>query len=294
MIKGIIFDLDGTLADTMNDLQTAMNSMLSHLGYSERSRTDLLMAINNGAKEFVRRSLPKDVQNVDFILQSAIKEYEKQYGICYLDKTAPYEGIEAMLMNLRQKNIKLAVLSNKQDKFVKDIVGKLFDKKTFFMIQGQEKSPLKPNPSATLAIAKKMGVKPSQCLFVGDSDVDMKTAINADMRSVGVCWGYRGQEILENAGATFLIKKPEDLCEIVDHLKDENPKSKLKKDKNFIENTTENCEFYNRKLLGTGEFSIVKGLTGETNTKSLSTTGEHSTKIKKDTKSTLAKKKNKK
>ena len=131
MIKGIIFDLDGTLADTMGDLQTAMNGMLSYLGYSERSRTDLLLAINNGAREFVRRSLPKDVQDIDFILNSAISKYEDEYSKCYDQKTAPYDGVEEMLMNLKMSGIKLAVLSNKQDKFVKDIINKLFDKKTF-------------------------------------------------------------------------------------------------------------------------------------------------------------------
>lgn len=280
MIKGIIFDLDGTLADTMGDLQTAMNGMLSYLGYSERSRTDLLMAINNGAKEFVRRSLPKDVQNIDFILNSAIKKYEQEYSNCYLQKTAPYENVEAMLMNLKASGVKLAVLSNKQDKFVKDIIAKLFDKKTFLVVQGQDKLPTKPNPTSTLAICKDMGVKPTECLFVGDSDVDMLTAKNAGMRSVGVCWGYRGQEVLENAGATFLVKKAEDVCAIVNHLKDEIIKPKRKnKISPDAKTLTETCEFFNKKLLGTSELSIIKqSSTGEINLKALEQTGEHNTK----------------
>ncbi len=292
MIKGIIFDLDGTLADTMGDLQTAMNSMLSFLGYSERSRTDLVQAINNGAREFVRRSLPKDVQNVDFILSSAIKQYEKEYSKCYLEKTAPYDGIEAMLMDLKAKGIKLAVLSNKQDKFVKDIVYKLFDKKTFTVVEGHDKLPTKPNPTSTLAIAKSMGVKPTECLFVGDSDVDIKTAQNAGMRSVGVCWGYRGQEVLENADATFVIKKPGDVCEIVDHLKNEATTRRQLKTNPDMQKATESCEHFNKKLLATGEFNIaaLSGATGEINVKLLEQTREHNIKkVKKTSKNKTTK-----
>ena len=279
MIKGIIFDLDGTLADTMGDLQTAMNGMLSYLGYSERSRTDLLLAINNGAREFVRRSLPKDVQDIDFILNSAISKYEDEYSKCYDHKTAPYDGVEEMLMNLKMSGIKLAVLSNKQDKFVKDIINKLFDKKTFVMVQGHDKMPTKPNPTSTLAIVKSMGIKVSECLFIGDSDVDITTAKNAKMRSVGVCWGYRGQEILENAGATFLVKKPEDICQIVEHLKSEATTRRQLRTNPSIEKATESCDFFNKKLIGTSEISIIsQGATSETSIKGLDLTNEQNSK----------------
>lgn len=221
MIKAVIFDLDGTLADTMPDLQSAMNGMLTRLGYRTRTRAELIKAINNGAREFVRRSLPRDVQNVDFILQSAIETYEDEYSKCYAEKTAPYANIEALLMDLKSMGIKISVLSNKQDMFVKDIIAKLFDKKIFSCIQGQDKLPIKPNPTSALAIAKSMGVKPSRCLFIGDSDVDIQTAKNAGMRSVGVSWGYREREVLEEAGADFIAKEPNDICEIIKSLKDE-------------------------------------------------------------------------
>ncbi len=221
MIKAVIFDLDGTLADTMPDLQTAMNNMLCRLGYKPKTRTDLIKAINNGAKEFVCRSLPKDVQNVDFILQSAIDTYEDEYSVCYCDKTTAYPGIEALLMDLKAMGIKISVLSNKQDTFVKNIIGKLFDKKIFSCIQGQASMPTKPNPTSALAIAKSMGVKPSRCLFVGDSDVDIETATNAGMRSIGVVWGYREETLLLEKGATFIAKEPKDIIKIVTDLKNE-------------------------------------------------------------------------
>lgn len=221
MIKAIIFDLDGTLADTMPDLQTAMNNMLTRLGYRPRTRADLIMAINNGAKEFVSRSLPKDVQGVDFILQSAIDTYEEEYSRCYCDNTKAYSGIEAMLMDLKAMGIKLSVLSNKQDTFVKNIVAKLFDKKIFTGIQGQTTAPMKPNPVSALALAKAMGVKPSRCLFIGDSDVDIETANNAGMRSIGVAWGYRDEILLLEKGATYIAKEPNNIISIVSELKNE-------------------------------------------------------------------------
>ena len=153
------------------------------------------------------------------------------------------------------------------------------DKKLFSVVQGHSKLPTKPNPISTLAIAKSMGVKPSQCLFVGDSDVDIKTAQNAGMRSVGVCWGYRGQEVLETAGATFIIKKPEDVCEIVEHLKNEAVTRRQLKKNPDMQTATIKCEFFNKKLLGTNEFNIINlNSTGEVNTKALDHTGEQSIK----------------
>ena len=97
MIKAIIFDLDGTLADTMPDLQTAMNAMLMRLGYKTRTRADLLMAINNGAREFVRKSLPQEVQGIDFIIDSAIEAYEDEYAKCYAEKSAPLMELKRFL-----------------------------------------------------------------------------------------------------------------------------------------------------------------------------------------------------
>ncbi|MBO5440435.1 MAG: HAD family hydrolase, partial [Clostridia bacterium] len=122
--------------------------------------------------------------------------------------------------------VKISVLSNKQDNFVKDIIAKLFDRKLFSCIQGQANMPTKPNPTSALAIAKSMGVKPSRCLFIGDSDVDIQTAKNAGMRSVGVSWGYREREVLEEAGADFIAKTPGDICNIINSLKDEIEKKK--------------------------------------------------------------------
>ena len=219
MIKAVIFDLDGTLANTMPDLQTAMNGMLTKLGYKTRTRVELLGFINRGSREFVRRSLPKEVQGVEFILDSALQIYEDEYSRCYDDKTIAYTGINDLITNLKAKGIKLAVLSNKQDPFVKRIIEVLFGKDAFKIAMGQSTMPVKPNPTAPHYIAKHLGVKPNNCLFVGDSDVDMETAKNAGMTSVGVAWGYRPKESLQEAGANYLIDEPKEILEIIDKIK---------------------------------------------------------------------------
>ena len=123
----VILDLDGTLAYTMDDLTTAINGMLTRLGYKSRTKSELLKFINNGAREFVRRSLPKAVQDKELIVDSAVQVYEEEYSKCYIEKTHAYEGMVESLVELKQETkVALAVLSNKQDKFVKDIISKLF------------------------------------------------------------------------------------------------------------------------------------------------------------------------
>ncbi|MBO5374618.1 MAG: HAD family hydrolase [Clostridia bacterium] len=221
MIKAIIFDLDGTLCDTMPDLRTAMNAMLARLGYKTRSRADLIRFINNGAREFVRRSLPKEVQRVEFIIDSALGVYETEYAKCYCEKTKAYDGIKAMLMELKGRGYKLAVLSNKQDKFVKDIIDTVFGKGLFNIVQGQSNLPTKPNPESSLAIARALGAKPDKCLFLGDSDVDMETAKNAGMLSIGCAWGYREAEVLLGAGAERIAENPDAIVPLVDEIEGE-------------------------------------------------------------------------
>lgn len=227
MINGIIFDLDGTLADTIQDLRTAANSMLTKLGYPTRSVADVIKFINNGAKELIRRCLPKEVQNVDFILESAIRTYEEEYAKCYCDKTQAFSGVESMLMELKGMGYKIGVLSNKQDSFVKDIVYKLFDKKIFSEVMGQSMLPPKPNPASALLAAKMMGLKPQRCIYIGDSDVDIKTAYNAGMKQISVTWGYRGEEFLKKSGASHIARTPDEVIEAVREISEaEDSKSK--------------------------------------------------------------------
>ncbi len=216
MIKAIIFDLDGTLADTMNDLGTAMNAMLRSYGYSERTREELISFINKGARYFVWKSLPEGLTDdpESHTVTAAMKIYSENYAKCYLDKTEEYEGITEALTKLRERGINMGVLSNKPDRFVKEIVEKLFPN-MFVCAFGQTDLPVKPDPAAALMVAEKLGVSPSECAFVGDSDIDMTTAINAEMLPVGVSWGYRPKECLEKAGAKIIIRDASDFEKLI-------------------------------------------------------------------------------
>ncbi len=213
MVKAIIFDLDGTLCNTIEDIRTGLNAMLTKLGYKTRSRADVIKFINNGAKTLVRRALPKEVQGVEFIVDSALEVYTNEYAKCYCEFTEAYNGIEYMLAELKRKGYKLAVFSNKQDKFVKDIISRLFNKKLFSEVLGQSAFPAKPDPTGLHYIAKQLGVKLSSCVYVGDSDIDIKTAQNADIEIIGCDWGYRGEEFLRSWGAVRIAKRPEDVVE---------------------------------------------------------------------------------
>lgn len=215
MIKALIFDLDGTLVDTLTDLRTGINAMLTKLGYRTRTAADILNFINHGSKELVRRSLPKEVQNIDFILESAMRIYDEEYAKCHCNETKPYIGVESMLMELKGMGYKIGVLSNKQDAFVKDIVYKFFDKKIFSAVMGQRLLPPKPNPASAYLLSKLMSVKPSRCIFIGDSDVDLKTAENAGMKHIGVTWGFRDEKFLKKSGVSNLAHTPDDVVALV-------------------------------------------------------------------------------
>lgn len=214
MAYGIIFDLDGTLADTMDDLKTAINSTLSILGYETRTKFELLNFINNGSREFVRRSLPTAVQGEKFIIESALNIYSQEYEKCFCSKTRAYPGIYETLLELKKRKFRLGVLSNKPHQFVVEIISKLFGNNTFDFVMGQSDMPRKPDPTSAIYVAKEIGVKPSKCIFIGDSDIDIKTAQNADMRSIGVSWGYRKIDLLMSTGANYIAESP---AQIVEH-----------------------------------------------------------------------------
>ncbi len=224
----VIFDLDGTLAYTIEDITTAINKMLDKLGYDKRTLEEVLGYINKGARNLVRLSLPKSVQDVEFIVDSALGIYEEEYEECFLEKTKAYEDVISMLEHLKDMKVRIGVLSNKQDKFVKPMIEKLFGKDTFNVVMGQGPFPTKPNPACALHMCKAMGAKPFRCIFVGDSDIDIKTALNAEMTAIGVSWGYRSVEVLKDAGAHYIAECPEDILKITGEIVERNNAKKKK------------------------------------------------------------------
>ena len=216
MIKGVIFDFDGTLADTVPDLETAMNNMLRRYGWRERTRDEILSFINRGVRAFVARAMPKGSYETidDDIVNEAIAVYNEEYAKCCNDKTAPFPGVADAIASLKSEGIKLGVLSNKQDEFVKLMTEKLFPG-AFDSVHGQSDLPEKPSPESAYLVASEMGVAPSECAFVGDSDVDMKTGVNSGMLPVGVLWGYRGADVLREAGASVIVSDADELVSVI-------------------------------------------------------------------------------
>jgi len=209
--KGFIFDLDGTIADTKGDITNAMNLMRETYNLKKITENDVLKHINLGAINVIAGCLPENFRDTK-TLEEALVIYSRFYSEHLVEKTYAYPGIGELLQNLHDNEFKICVLSNKQDKLTKAIVKTLFPGKYFTEVLGaSEQFPHKPNPASTLYLAEKMRLSDNEIIFVGDSNVDMETAGNANMFAVGVSWGYRSRDILEQSGAKLIIDKPKDL-----------------------------------------------------------------------------------
>ncbi len=216
MIKAVIFDLDGTLANTLSDLQKAMNKMLEHFSYPQRNTRQILSAICYGQREFVIRSMPQDLRNDSALIDICQAYYASCYNECYNDSTQPYEGIISCLEALKEAGLKVAVVTNKAQDHAENVCEKCFGKGYFdALIGGGSGYPAKPSPESAFKAAEIMEVRSFECVFVGDSDVDIQTGKNASMLTVGVSWGYREQSVLEAAGADIIASNALQLKESI-------------------------------------------------------------------------------
>lgn len=215
MKKAVLFDLDGTLADTVGDISNAVNAMLEAQGFPRRDRTAILAAISYGRREFIRRCIPSEKQNNDAEIDRCLELYNDYYQAHYMQTTLPYPGIPAVLHTLKQNGIAIAVVTNKAHGNACYMIERLFPANLFSGVWGLADLPPKPNPSIALRAAREIGVNPSDCLFVGDSELDIQTAHNAGMQAIGVSWGYRSETILQNAGADLIAHSADELAHIV-------------------------------------------------------------------------------
>ncbi|MHC0439920.1 HAD family hydrolase [Flavobacterium sp. 3-210] len=212
--KGIIFDLDGTLVNSLHDISDAMNIVLKGLNYPTHTYETYQYFIGSGLRNLISKALPEsnnDSKQIEICFESLINEYRK---ICTL-KTKPYDGIVELLDHLSSQNIKLAVFSNKADELTKKIASELFPDYFDTAVGLSTEELKKPNPFEAVEISKRWNLKPEEILFVGDSDIDMKTAINANMFPVGVSWGYRTEDELKTSGAKLVINSASELIEIL-------------------------------------------------------------------------------
>lgn len=212
--KGAIFDLDGTLLNTIQDLSDSVNEVLKHFGHKTHNYDSYKQKIGNGFRNLIENSFPKDVgeQAINDGLELFLKIYDQKY----YHKTAPYDGIKEMLNKLKILGIKMGVNSNKRTDYCKKLMDMHFAKIPFIDIYGERIDiPKKPNPSAVFKIIKLMEMEPKDVLFIGDSKTDILTAKNAEMDSVGVLWGFRGYKELKEYRADYIVSKPNEIVDII-------------------------------------------------------------------------------
>ena len=209
----MFFDLDGTLVDTLDDLTDANNYALAQLGFPGYSPEQYKIFIGSGSRELCRKALPPDRANLTDTLLKIILDRYKDH--C-LDKTKAYGGIRELLAELNRRNIRLAVLSNKPDSLTRHIAIEIFGSECFEIIRGHlDGTPTKPDPTSVLAILEEMQLSPADVLYVGDSGTDMATAAAAQLASVGVTWGFRDRQELENTGAGHIIDQAAELLDLI-------------------------------------------------------------------------------
>ncbi|MBW2323290.1 MAG: HAD family hydrolase [Deltaproteobacteria bacterium] len=210
-IKAVMFDLDGTLLNTLEDITDSMNTVIEREGFQTHSTEAYKYFIGDGVEAMVRRALPSNQQE-ETMIAKLMKRYRTEYHKNWSNKTKPYDGITDLLEALEEKGLRLAILSNKPDEPTKLMVSHYFSNQKFDVVQGAKSDmPRKPDPKAALEIASRLSIETDQFFYLGDTATDMKTAVAAGMYPVGVSWGFRTQEELRGNGAKLIIDKPTDL-----------------------------------------------------------------------------------
>lgn len=213
--KAVLFDLDGTLLDTLDDLADSMNASLRRFGFPPNTVDTYRYLVGDGVMNLVSRALPADHRDEATINEVVSAQWE-EYSRNWANKTRPYEGIPELLDALQERGVVMCVLSNKPDDFTRLVVQKFLSKWKFAVVRGQdEDTPIKPDPSAANQIALRLGIANTKFLYVGDSNTDMRTANAAGMFAVGASWGFRRRDELLAAGAKALIEQPRELLTLL-------------------------------------------------------------------------------
>lgn len=209
----VIFDLDGTLLNTLEDLADSVNFVLTSYGFPERTIEEVRNFVGNGVARLIELAIPEGRNNHQY--DKCLVDFRRYYSENMQNKTCAYAGIMQLLSTLTKKNYKLAIVSNKFDKAVKELNQIYFDEYIKVAIGEAEGVLKKPAPDTVFKAIRELGATAERTVYVGDSEVDVKTAQNAGIISIGVTWGFRGRAVLEQEGADYIIDSPEELMEII-------------------------------------------------------------------------------
>ena len=209
--EAVIFDLDGTLLNTLDDLADSLNYTLKKNGLPERTRDEVRLFVGNGIRKLMERGVPAGTE-VD-VIDKVHSDFTEHYKIHCNDKTRPYDSVLDILAKLKNAGVKLAVLSNKADYAVQDLCVRYFEGLIDVAAGEIIGIPKKPSPEGVYNTLEKLGVTAEKCVYIGDSDVDVLTAKNSNMDCIAVDWGFRDRDVLVNAGAEIIVSSPEKLFE---------------------------------------------------------------------------------
>ena len=216
MTKLVIFDLDGTLLDTLDDLGAAVNHAMRQRGFPQHTREEYRMMVGHGARNLMHQALPKEHRDNEALVDEVLADFRSYYNAHIDIYTKPFPGIPQLLENLHQKGIKPAVASNKFQEGTEHLIKEFFPDIPFVAILGNRPNhPLKPNPEVVGEILRKAGIDKENTIMVGDSDTDMQTATNGGIRGIAVNWGYRNMREFANKQSLTVVDTAEELLEIL-------------------------------------------------------------------------------
>ena len=208
-----IFDLDGTLIDTLEDLKNSVNHALRQFGFPERTYDEIKSFVGNGVAKLVYRSAPQDADNeTKEKLLALFKEHYIEHSMVF---TAPYEGINEMLIDLKNAGVRTAVVTNKMQDAALDIIDSFFGNLIDTVIGQVDSLPQKPEPDGVWLAIEKLGKSREDAVYIGDSDVDCLTASNSKLPIIGCVWGFRGRKLLEECGADYIAESPADIVKFI-------------------------------------------------------------------------------
>ena len=217
MINTIVFDLDGTLLNTLEDLKDSVNFALERQGYPLRNLNEIRSFVGNGIRLLMERAVPENIPAETF--EICFKDFCDYYKIHMEDKTAPYDGINDMLTNIKKAGFKTAIVTNKADFAAQDLCKRMFGDNIDFVVGSSDDRPNKPAPDGVFYALEKLDSKIENTVFVGDADTDILTAKNACLPSIGVLWGFRDREVIEEAGAEYIVESVNDLEKLLISMK---------------------------------------------------------------------------